>query len=768
MAANKTISDSLSELTSDFTKDQTEEFLDELTLGKEAEFTNKSSLYSCHTSTVPFCTTFDLFRYQRKEKDTKYKEYHGESEKHVGKFHCKFCMFKTKDKQHTHERWVSKSDPCFNVGHLEEGQQLTPLCFLSFIKTFSHNLLPSEKTIDPKTVMFSQDSRSILDNKYPPEIGVEAGVAGWGHINEGQIMNVLMNLYWFRKNAVGRKTYKLKSEVRKAIDRVGWSRFKVALKQTFHTINGLLIKKFCALGPELVGYRKIAEQTAGLFKDLLVEYTTDRRELLPPRKSCYEDMKEFFNFTKEWHEHPDLGVRMKVIDYEFANTSMGRFFGSELRTLKNTIDRRRSEGLGDYTTTLAYDFRCITLSQTRNMGYLPPFKKWEETKDFQKKISMKPALVSTERIDMIQNLVVKELGAAGLPRSYEDDNLNMAKIIKDSVHLDLKPSANVNFTASLGGSVEQARVLLAEIRDFKLKAPIRNLENFEITSYTSIVDENILPSENVYNLANLIFWFSLQHAINYAVIKGIWKKDDYYPFLKKPGAENPENHLVIENFLDAEILDIDEGGKLRKLVKCHSYFNWMLCPGSEICQKILAKLPDHTAGLEAGAHDWVFTKRIGGTSPESGFLYQKDGRIKDKARLCYMDWTKATDEMKKRIGIAHLQVFLGYIKFPRSYGKLMCTLVREPQRVKEIHQITLGAGVYGKETIKWNGFIREGFMMGNRLTKTILHLAHVSERGFTQTYLEKRGLEIKRSSRQQLPLRPAIPYSAEDDLNHFK
>jgi len=677
-------------------------------------------------------------------------------------------MYKRKDGT-TQEMWITNSDPGWKCGNLEIGAKLTPICFITVVKSLSYNLLATEKTIDPKTIMYNPDSRSILDNKYPTSIKNRTTVPGWGHVTQRTIFKVLNELYWYNKHRTGRNTFKLDKGVSDAIARVGWQKFKVSLKQTLHTINGMLIKKFFALGPELVGYKQLADQTARLFKALLKEYTVDRRSDLGYTDSLYEDIKDFFNYVKEWHEHKNLKVRLSILNYEFKHEALGGFFGREFRTLTATIERQKNESLGDYTQSFAWDWRCVTMAQTRNVGYVPLFKKRENTKDFQETISRKQAPLSEQRRRLIQELVVKELAAAGLPRGYNSDNkLDLNEIVEQSIHMELKPSADINFTASMGGTVEEARLALRKIKVHEWKIPIRNLVDFGIIGYTTTIRDNITIEENVYNLSSILFWYSLQSAINYAVAKGIWNKKDYYPFLLKgQDPDNPRSYEIIDNFIDAQILDIDEGGKCRKLVKNHAYFNWMLAPASKISQKVLARMPDHTAGLEAGAHDWVFTKRIGGTSDESGFLYGKNGKVKAESIFGYMDWTEATDKMWKRIGIAHLNAFFQYIRFPRIYGIFVMLMIREPQRVKEIHQVTLTPDGMQKDIIQWNGYIREGFMMGNRMTKSILHLAHTTERSFAQTFLEQEGITTLRGTPNISTGTTRIPYKSEDPKGSF-
>ena len=162
-------------------------------------------------------------------------------------------------------------------------------------------------------------------------------------------------------------------------------------------------------------------------------------------------------------------------------------------------------------------------------------------------------------------------------------------------------------------------------------------------------------------------------------------------------------------------------------------------------QKVLASIKEHRAGLELGSHDWHHTKRISGESPESRFMYDPArGRLHNNIIMGYMDWTEATDRMLKMVGIAHLQSFWGYTGFPEKYGQLIMAIIREPQKVSET--LTIFSPDEDPIRLKWEGSINEGFMMGNQMTKSILHLSHLSQRQYAEKYLANNKVYLRRTA----------------------
>lgn len=81
----------------------------------------------------------------------------------------------------------------------------------------------------------------------------------------------------------------------------------------------------------------------------------------------------------------------------------------------------------------------------------------------------------------------------------------------------------------------------------------------------------------------------------------------------------------------------------------------------------------------------------------------------------YSDWKQASDYCTKYIGLTILKALMDYSGFPYKYGEMIRRLVSLPQPATEEY---FDNGYKVRKT-KWKGFIRDGFMMGNPLTKVI-------------------------------------------------
>jgi len=443
----------------------TSSLIDEFTLGDKKRSPKIMTNYVCHLSTIPFCTTFDL-DYERKilkNNDFFQKEYHGPSYKHKGSCTCNanYCMFVNSKKEY-YDNYISPTCPCGEFSSKEE--KLTPICFLSFLKTTSHNLVESKKTLCPEEVLFCPDARSILDNKYPALIAEKLNVSGYGRITKPKLIPLMEKLYWFRKY---NKKYNLAKEMIKIMQLKPYSAFLQDWKQTLHSINGLLIKKFMAFGPECVSYKVLAEQTALLYRDFILDYGSGSRSEIPlyAQGSIFEDCKKFFNYVKENHEHHDYEYRVSILDYQFENRSLGRFFGQEFMRLKKRINARVNQGLGDYTQTLAWDYRCVETCQTRNLGYLPAWKARENDLAWRKKVDREPEPITQETDNLIREAVRQELRLGGVPPDMlSGEKAVTDKLVNESVLLELKYAASARTNVSAGGKPEDARQLIHLIR----------------------------------------------------------------------------------------------------------------------------------------------------------------------------------------------------------------------------------------------------------------------------------------------------------------
>jgi hypothetical protein len=188
----------------------------------------------------------------------------------------------------------------------------------------------------------------------------------------------------------------------------------------------------------------------------------------------------------------------------------------------------------------------------------------------------------------------------------------------------------------------------------------------------------------------------------------------------------PENY----DLLNAQIVHIQEPGKQRNLTKSTSSLTWFLIPGSKMLQHVLAKFPEHIVGLKSSSDAWKFQQRLSARG-DGRFIYGPQGSVKS-FHFAYSDWTEATDNINRYVGLTHLRTLMDYTGFPFGYREMILHLLALPQPVREVQSSYADLN----DQIIYSGQIKRGFMMGNPMTKTILHLLHVSERGTACMYMK--------------------------------
>jgi hypothetical protein len=635
-----------------------------------------------------------------------------------------------------------------------------------YLKALNLNLVPRiddyDQGIRPAQVMFCHDSNGIMDNSYSGLMRDRLKVTSWGHLKSAtNLFRALNLLYWYRKYS---KKYKIGRLILGFIELRGIPETKRVLSQTFHTVNGLLIKKFMSLGPEIVGYRDLADQTARIFREIFADYiqpVNDSLDGYSENESIYAEIKDFLNKTKSCFYKPLREERLSWLFQNFRNRALGAFFGTELRRLVATINHLQSSQNEDYTESLAWVFRCTTFCQTRVLGYLPnhiaEIKRYQYRNTVNRQVEKLPAKMS----ELIHHSVVRHLDKSkvpmGLLQREADDNSILLDAISN-VALDIKQSASTDSTVSEGGKIEDARKLINLALKNDWPIPVRDFNDHSIVEYISIT----AIDPDIESWSRPLFWISYQIVINFWIERGKWNPSDYH---RLPMG----NDEYKEDILLAKILHISEPGKERNLTKCKATYAWFLTPAGKLCQSILANLPEHKAGLEMAAHDWIHTRRISSESEESGFIYDhRTGRLRSDIVHSFKDWTESTDFISKYVGLAHLRGLMDFIGFPIKYRDLLLRTIISPQPVEEtvLHK----RGAFSSDDIDsevsivpWTGAIREGYMMGNPITKTILHLVHISELEIVSHYLKERGVIMERGyPLPEILTRVRIPRMTQD------
>jgi hypothetical protein len=189
-------------------------------------------------------------------------------------------------------------------------KEVQPLCFMAFMKSLNHHLVGGENDpvlVDPESVMFVPDSSGIFDSKYPGYVRDITGVNSWGNVNPENLHRIMSMLYWYRKHG---SRFKIPSLIKDGIDILGFNKMKMWIKQTIHEINGMVIKQFYALGPQIQNYAKLNEHIAQLFKHILAEYIGPDIMDIYKTTPVFQELKSFYKQVKEYS-------KFKHFEYSF-------------------------------------------------------------------------------------------------------------------------------------------------------------------------------------------------------------------------------------------------------------------------------------------------------------------------------------------------------------------------------------------------------------------------------------------------------------------
>jgi len=722
--------------TSDGLSQSESEVLTTLTSHGGFAFKPGFSEFVVHTHSVPLASAVDL-HYLKTEGVRSL--FHGYEAGNKGD-ECpkRACMYVTKRGHRSHEN-VPRNCPCKDLQG-PDGGPLKPRCFLAYTRSLGRLLVTEHEELeymDPTRIMFCQTHVSLFDNKYPGWFRDELNVTGWQHVTEDYLVASLNALYWFRTYS---RILNLDTQIREGLEKLGLRRVRHAITQAIHTINGVIIKKFMAFCPESIRYQDYAKQTAYLFRDLFSDYMHplefSKGELVEPDGLTYSELKTFLNTVKESFHGASYERRKQWLDFNFQSKSLRRMF-SEIGRIKALTESKLQSG-EDYTESPAWIFRCTTLCQTRVLGYLPDCIAEVKRRQFRKNVSRPREKPPVENLRLIEVAVKDELSRAKVPRDFMERSIHHDSLARDrfneamsAIELPLKGAASVDNFVREGGKIEDARHVINLAIDNKWKIPIRDLHDHEVME-TFVVQPDDGNAATDY--VRPLFWISYTIILNWFVKKGFLSEELYYPL-----SDGYRDYLP--DPMRASIVHISEPGKERNLTKSTGYLAWFLTPASKITQDTLAGLPEHAAGLTSSGHEWRHQKRISSLSDESHFMYDiRTGRLNPRVIQSFKDWTESTDFIGKLIGWAHLSSLFSYISFPEGYGRLIAHAILEPQPVKEVVSLKNLEEGLEYEPIQWEGYINEGFMMGNPMTKTILHLIHVSERSVTRGILERVGI----------------------------
>jgi hypothetical protein len=321
-------------------------------------------------------------------------------------------------------------------------------------------------------------------------------------------------------------------------------------------------------------------------------------------------------------------------------------------------------------------YRVSVLCQTRASG-APPQTVYQKTLAKMKSVLRTPPSleVYNQAAPYIKECIGEIHGQYCAGKSSE----HLAHIwasLERTAKISLSDSAEVFHNHSGGGKLEAAREVLhshPSIRQI-------NLDDGTFTG-VELTSENATPGER-------LFHWALGHFN-----------------ITNPKATYDSNVMSVRISLVAEM------GKFRGITVSHLAHAMALHPFSHVGLAYLRHIPSSESGIGAANHAWNFFKRMSKTNPSGQFLFGEED-----VYLFSTDWETATDFMEHRVTADILNHFAVVLGLPTWYRRVIVLALTQPRQVEFISE---------EEKVLDRFFTGRGTLMGDPVTKVVLHLYHL-------------------------------------------
>jgi len=138
----------------------------------------------------------------------------------------------------------------------------------------------------------------------------------------------------------------------------------------------------------------------------------------------------------------------------------------------------------------------------------------------------------------------------------------------------------------------------------------------------------------------------------------------------------------------------------------------LLHPMSHMGLKILEGVPSSESGIGAANHAWNFFKRLSHKNPSASFIFNE----KITTSVMSTDWSQSTDYIDPYIAGAMLNRLLSHLGVPKWYRETVHLALCAPRQVETLDRNGAPVEVF---------YTSRGVLMGDPVTKVVLHLHHL-------------------------------------------
>jgi len=180
-----------------------------------------------------------------------------------------------------------------------------------------------------------------------------------------------------------------------------------------------------------------------------------------------------------------------------------------------------------------------------------------------------------------------------------------------------------------------------------------------------------------------------------------------------------------KNLMSMRISLVAELGKYRAITVTPIAHAAFLHPASHMCLEFLEKIPSSESGIGAAAHAWNFFKRMNVGNPNAQFIFS------GTENLCLFstDWSEATDHCDPYMSQVMLNRLFSKMGFPTWYRQTVMFALLGPRQVEFLDD----------EKVLDFFITQRGALMGDPVTKVLLHLYHLVARPLALKLLEEQS-----------------------------
>jgi len=337
-----------------------------------------------------------------------------------------------------------------------------------------------------------------------------------------------------------------------------------------------------------------------------------------------------------------------------------------------------------------------TLSQTRGMGTPPPLVVYQSKEKLLVTISTEPAPLTP---------VQRSLVMVGINRAVATIPDHAFSGLATKARITLSSSACWEVTKKDGGSIQAISDIIAGLH-MGVKAKVIDLD-------TGIYRYEVSHTE--VEAGEYIFWRALEEV------------------LKSPSSEISEVRALV----------VKEPGKARSVTKGKICLKIVLDVISKICSWPLKKVPSSKSGMGMDAHGWnlfneFYSKeyeditfcRAKGTKTDSsptGDRITQDVVYEQVFAEC-TDFENATDNMHHEVAQMFARKWMNLCGIPFVLRRIVEFSCFRPRKVHFSGRgIFSNIGTLSEGTDRYV-ILKRGIMMGDPLTKVILHLTNIAAR----------------------------------------